>query len=1346
MVKVLFDTGAQKSFISEELARNLQLPVIGQASLKISGFLTDNKPQIYDLVRPTVQLGRFKMRLIIVVVPNMENTLTIKGYKETAEFLLANNIKLANDQITSDTVGPIPLIIGADYYGRFIGKPQVSHGVQLLNTAGGKVMVGPLLNRDNPPKGEKPNPVYVTPLQSIMVARIGAQLTPNELPDIIDEGTVPIHRLWDLETIGINPEAPNVEDEIAQRYYNNTVEYKDNQYWVRLPWKLNPPSLPTNYNNAKGQLLHMWTRLRKNEDMMQHYNNIIKTQLENKFIERVEEPVNHETGHYLPHHAVKKDSVTTPIRVVFNCSSKATKEGNSLNNCLYTGPNLTQKLIDTLIRFRTNSYALVADISKAFLRIGLKEEDRDFTKFLWPKDPHQENSPLEVYRFKSVLFGSCSSPFLLCTTLQHHFDKAGCPELGSAFYMDNLQITTATEEEAVALYNKANKECLAANMPLQSWNTNSSKLQTLIKEAASDTEMVTNQNVLGLVWDVNGDRLGFHQSHYPNQVLTKRTLLSQVSLLFDPLGIINPISIRGRILIQEAWREKLDWDTVLPEYYSQEWELIKEDYILGARITVPRQINTNSNDNTQLHIFCDASSKAYGVVAYSITDNHSELIMSKSRVAPIKPRTLPQLELTAIEMGTRLATYIMNVTSIINPQGNSLYNPHVDQSSGGLPKQSQQDNPLFSKVVIWTDSEICLHWINKNESKTPYIKNRVEKILSLQRELTMKFVFNHTSTKENPADFLTRGMTFSKLMKEPLWFEGPHWITKEDSWPIQKCYNHISVNVTDAQVINDNQQDNMAIDLTKYSCFKKLINVTRYVFQFMSHKTNKPMTDPTKYWIKHQQREYYPEIVDILQKKTTGRNKLIRDLGLYLDKEKVIRCRGRITNAPVPYEARHPILLPKMSHLTQLIIMEAHRITLHGGLGDTLAQIRKDYWIPKGRQAIKVTLKGCNICRRYEARPISYPGPPALPHDRVTLTRPFEVTGVDYTGALTITGDSDSPKKVYICLFTCTSTRALHLEVAEDLSAETFLRMFRAFAARRSCPRIIISDNATNFVGSAPFIIEILNQPKVQQALINRRCQWKFIPPRAPWQNGFTERMIGIVKNCLRKTLHRSKVSLSELRTVVTEIETRVNNRPLTYLDDSSVNLEAITPSHLLHGRRLEPFPSISVDEHCTDPTIDDRAQYLRDSYHHRNKLLRRWETHWEKDYLVSLRERFYGAQQPDNVVPLMENDIVLLKTDQPRSDLPLARVVKLYPDSNGITRVAEVMVRGQRTLRTVNKLIPLECSPSFLTDSDADPSPGELAGGRDNAPDQRRSGSSRVTAQRSRAHWLNLIAGGHIT
>ena len=168
--------------------------------------------------------------------------------------------------------------------------------------------------------------------------------------------------------------------------------------------------------------------------------------------------------------------------------------------------------------------------------------------------------------------------------------------------------------------------------------------------------------------------------------------------------------------------------------------------------------------------------------------------------------------------------------------------------------------------------------------------------------------------------------------------------------------------------------------------------------------------------------------------------------------------------------------------MTKLTVEEAHKNTLHGGVIETLAYIRKSYWIPQGRQLVKKYLKECQICRCYEGKPVPYPGPPELPSGRVRGGTPFEVTGVDYTGAITITGDSGPPKKVYICLFTCASTRAVHLDIAEDLSSETFLQIFRRFAARRSCPRRIISDNGTNFMGASPVLMEILNSPKVQRA------------------------------------------------------------------------------------------------------------------------------------------------------------------------------------------------------------------------------------------------------------------------
>ena len=191
-----------------------------------------------------------------------------------------------------------------------------------------------------------------------------------------------VPKLWELETIGIDPKASKPEDDLTYEKYLQSVQYDNNQYWVRLPWKPDHSHLPTNYRMASGQVQSLRDNLiaKGNLDV---YDELIRSQLQADFIELVPNatPTDGET-HYLPHHAVKKDSVTTPIRIVFNCSAKS-GTNPSLNECLLTGPTLTSKLGDSLLEFRTQKYAVVGDISKAFLRIGLQTCDRDYTRFLW---------------------------------------------------------------------------------------------------------------------------------------------------------------------------------------------------------------------------------------------------------------------------------------------------------------------------------------------------------------------------------------------------------------------------------------------------------------------------------------------------------------------------------------------------------------------------------------------------------------------------------------------------------------------------------------------------------------------------------------------------------------------------------------------------------------------------------------------------------------------------------------------------------------------------------------------------------------------------------------------------
>ena len=420
---------------------------------------------------------------------------------------------------------------------------------------------------------------------------------------------------------------------------------------------------------------------------------------------------------------------------------------------------------------------------------------------------------------------------------------------------------------------------------------------------------------------------------------------------------------------------------------------------------------------------------------------------------------------------------------------------------------------------------------------------------------------------------------------------------------------------------------------------------------------------------------------------------LIRDLGLYFDESiGLIRSRGRLKHSEIAVNSKYPILMASKDHITRLFIQRAHKYNLHGGVQETLASIRQQLWIPKGRQAVRNVIRRCVTCRKVEGKSYKYPGPPSLPLHRVVLNRPFETVGIDYSGPIVITKtENGEPKKVYICLFTCTSTRAVHLDVALDMTAESFLLIFRRFCGTWSVPKQIISDNGTNFKATAKFLEQVSSDSQVQEYFGTRGIVWKFIAPRAPWQGGFYERMIKITKSCLRKVLYRQRVSLDELQTVVVEIQSHVNNRPLTYIDSSRDSHEPLTPSHLLYGRRIEAMPPLVLEDE-SDPSYRDHDQ-LNEQFSLLSCIISEFEKIWRQQYIISLRERHYGSSKAIELNKLNVGDVVLVQTDSPRGNWPLGRIVQLRPDSEGVVRSVDVYSKGHVSTKTVDKLIPLEVS-----------------------------------------------------
>ena len=1254
-VRCFFDQGSQQTFVTRSLQDRLELRPNSKISLAVHhGFGNTTSTREYDVVNMMVTLGRRKRRISAIVVQTLPNAIHTPGLKEVANDLQQRDIRLA-DAYTSDTVKGIDILIGSDYYGRYVLGLTNRRGIDLLKTSAGYVIYGPIPSSASQEMTE-------VQLRHITVANF--TVFPDEPP---------IHRLWDLETIGIDPSAPAPQDTAVYQNYLDTVIYTD-RYYVRLPWKQDHPPLPNNYKMAVGQLHAMHKSLSAKPHLLEHYHQVIQEQQDQGFIEVIHNPRVHASTHYIPHHAVEKDSPTTPLRIVYNCSAKVSREAPSLNDCLMKGPALTEKLGDILVTFRTNDYAFTADISKAFLRIGLQEIDRDFTRFLWLEDPYNPRSRIITYRFASVLFGATSSPFLLQATLDFHLRKSTSPFkelIQENFYVDNLIGTMNSERSLLEYYQDANKELRAANMPLREWASCSRELQQQIQrdQIGAQTECV---NILGLQWDTEADTLQLKPVQFdrsPDTTDTKRSLLADISKVFDPLGLFSPVTVRGKILLQQTWKKQLGWDDPLPQDIVGIWETLAKDLCQLNQIIIPR--STCSEDSTNhLVVFCDASTSAYGVAAYIIAEQHSQLLMAKTRVAPLKSRTLPQLELTALQLGAQIAHYISTTLHRIP----------------------------FNRVTLFTDNEATLQWVRNDNCAMPYVRNRVHKIHELAQDMQIL----HVPSGENPADLLTRGVTYKKLVTKSLefWIHGPAWLTDPTKWPTQKPFVVVQELITDVDTEGQTAPPaapTSPIDPTRFSKFTSLIRTTQIVFNVVKCSLN-----PTDYWMKHIQQKEYPKVYQYLKSRSEGASpetlrvyslrspikQFVKDLGLFLDRSGIIRSHNRLRYSL--YHDEDQILLPPKSHVTTLLILHVHRSIKHGGMAETLAQLRLQFWVPKGRPTVKRALKDCALCDRIQTKRMTNPGPPPLPRERVQFTRPFDRVGIDYTGAIFIRDElTGELTKVYICLFTCTCSRAVHLELARDMSTSTFIHLFRRFCARFSTPSLVISDNGSSFKASAEYFKSLFEDPAVKAHFEDQKISWKFIAPKAAWQGGFYERLVGVVKGCLRKTLFKKLLSWDELVTLLLEVEQCVNNRPLTYVTSELPDLVALTPNHLLKGEATRIMPPVATAD-ALDPLFFDH-ELLNQQYTKLSELIKKFVQIWSKDYLAALKEKHYGNVPPHQAAVVREGDIVLLSSDQPRNRWPLGRITKVFPDADQIVRQVEVFSQGHKTIRTLDKLHSLE-------------------------------------------------------
>ncbi|CAH8505861.1 unnamed protein product [Schistosoma mattheei] len=1098
-----------------------------------------------------------------------------------------------------------------------------------------------------------------------------------------------IRKLYDVEFSDVysNDKSVSIEDKAAISIVEGGTRFENGHFVVPIPWKGNPDMKGGNYEVANSRLRSLKRRLLKDDILYIKYTKGIESNFIKGYAEKVPEiqvQPSYRPRWYLPHHAVLNPKKPEKLRVVFDCAAKFA--GVSLNDMIYQGPDTTAELVCILLRFRKEAVAISADVEEMFMQVKVPESDRGALRFLWWQEGDMAREPSE-FQMTSHPFGATSSPFCANFALNKTaqifsdgYDGYVVDAVKNNFYVDDCLVSFPTCDQAKSFVKQISELLCRGGFKLKKWVTNSEEVRTILPDVCKEESLIemsasydTTHRTLGVEWDFKRDVFKFYFDA-PERPLTRRGILSIVSSLFDPLGLIAPVCLTAKVLLQKLCKSQLGWDQPLNEPYVSAWLNWVNFMRQIGHVTVDRGIKKRIDEpdaEVELHLFSDASEIGYGAVAYARVSYLKEqpyciLLYSKSRVAPIKQITIPRLEMAAAVLSVRLSEVLRR----------------------SLPN-------FFCKVNFHTDSMVVLYYIKNIENRySTYIANR----LAIVHQYTKIEQWSYVRSSQNPADWTSRGI--QKMSDLELWFKCPTLLHGEFCTAITDCPEPTpdDIEFRKTAVVNlSSIKYNMSPILAYYSEWLKLVRAVAWLRRFIeflmvlrspSHEGSvhlgclkvKELDVAKRKILLMVQKEVYGEILSGF--KTNGKVVSHNDLkGLSpIMLDGLLCVGGRLSYSDFSNAFKHPIILPSRHLVTEMIIRHYHKEQGHTGTSQVLATIRKRYWIIKGTSTVKRVIGKCVTCRRYTmvtGQQLMAP----LPACRVQQGwYCFSAVGVDYFGPLFVKRGRSLEKR-YGCVFTCLQTRAVHIEMTHSLNTDSFIMALLRFIGRRGKPAEIYSDNGSNFVGAVSELkrfVQQLNQQRIDKELSARQIQWHFNPPSSSHRGGVWERMIRSIRRLLLLITREQTLTDETLSTYLIEVERILNDRPLTPVVQDANDQLALSPNSLLLLRECDGI----VEEGSIRDKYDKRWKQV-------NHLANVFWKRWLREYLPSLQKRQKWLVEHRN---FQKGDVVIVASDiSTRGKWPLGVVEDCKIDDDGRVRTVVVRTNGGLVRRDIRRLCLLE-------------------------------------------------------